>query len=493
MKKYLGIILAGLIIIFGGYYLFFIQGLGARTTSNLLMHPMNELDNEQTFNQPDITEKSPLPIPPLLEDKNPDPNKAEFHLVAQNATKEFITGVETETMGYNGDYLGPVIRVRNGEEVSVQVENNLEDETTTIHWHGLEVSGDEDGGPHSGIQSGESWTPEFKIEQLAATLWYHPHPEKNTGKQVYQGLAGLFLIEDEVSDSLDIPKDYGVNDIPLIMQDKKFNEHGSFQYNLGMHDVMNGLQGDTMLVNGAIDPYLEVPKGMVRLRLLNGSNASVYELYFSDNQPFYQIASDGGFLEKPVEMNKLMLGPAERAEILVDFSSMKDGDTIQLSNQGLEIMEFIVNDESESNYAIPDRLTTIDKIDPNEAVRTREFVFQGMGHMVNINGKQMDMNRIDEFVELHETEIWEVSNDSGMGMMRGTVHPFHAHGVQFQIIERNGNPPPPNEMGWKDTFLVYPGEKVKAIATFNYSGVFMYHCHILEHEDAGMMGQFKVE
>jgi len=157
---------------------------------------MNELDNEQTFNQPDITEKSPLPIPPLLEDKNPDPNKAEFHLVAQNATKEFITGVETETMGYNGDYLGPVIRVRNGEEVSVQVENNLEDETTTIHWHGLEVSGDEDGGPHSGIQSGESWTPEFKIEQLAATLWYHPHPEKNTGKQVYQGLAGLFGIED---------------------------------------------------------------------------------------------------------------------------------------------------------------------------------------------------------------------------------------------------------------------------------------------------------
>src|SRR5699024_10368790 len=167
--------------------------------------------------------------------------------------------------------------------------------------------------------------------------------------------------------------------------------------------------------------------------------------------------------------------------------------TIQLSNKGSEFMKFVVNGESESNYAIPEQLTTIEKIDPDEAVRTKEFVFQGMGPMVNINGKQMDINRIEEFVDIHETEIWEVSNESGMGMMGGTVHPFHAHGVQFQIIDRDGNPPPLNETGWKDTFIVYPGEKVRAIATFNHSGVFMYHCHILEHEDAGMMGQFKVE
>jgi len=490
MKKYLGISLAGLVIIFGGYYLFFIQGSGI---SGFPIHPINESDNGNSFNKTDIVGNSSLPIPPLLEDKNPDPDKAEFHITAQNATKEFISGVETETMGYNGNYLGPVIRVRNGEDVSVQVENNLEDEITTIHWHGLEVDGDADGGPHSGIQPGESWTPEFTIDQPAATLWYHPHPEKNTGRQVYKGLAGLFFIEDEVSDSLGIPKDYGVNDVPLIIQDKQFNENGSFQYELGMHDVMNGLQGGTMLVNGAVDPYLEVPKGMMRLRLLNGSNASVYELHFSNNQTFYQIASDGGFLENPIEMDELILGPAERAEILVDFSNFKDGDTIQLSNKGSEFMKFVVNGESESNYAIPEQLTTIEKIDPDEAVRTREFVFQGMGPMVNINGKQMDMNRIDEFVDIHETEIWEVSNESGMGMMGGTVHPFHAHGVQFQIIDRDGNPPPLNETGWKDTFIVYPGEKVRAIATFNHSGVFMYHCHILEHEDAGMMGQFKVE
>ncbi|MEN1970585.1 multicopper oxidase domain-containing protein [Lentibacillus sp. N15] len=178
MKKYLGISLAGLVIIFGGYYLFFIQGSGI---SGFPIHPINESDNGNSFNKTDIVGNSSLPIPPLLEDKNPDPDKAEFHITAQNATKEFISGVETETMGYNGNYLGPVIRVRNGEDVSVQVENNLEDEITTIHWHGLEVDGDADGGPHSGIQPGESWTPEFTIDQPAATLWYHPHPEKKPG------------------------------------------------------------------------------------------------------------------------------------------------------------------------------------------------------------------------------------------------------------------------------------------------------------------------
>lgn len=452
---------------------------------------MNQ-QSDKLDNQSVVTEESPLPIPPLLNDHSNDPNRTEYHLNAQNSTKEFISGKKTKTMGYNGDYLGPVIRVRIGEEVSVKIQNDLEDDITTIHWHGLEVDGDKDGGPHSGIQPGESWTPEFKIEQPAATLWFHPHPEQQTGRQVYNGLAGLFFIEDEVSDWLDIPKDYGTNDVPLIIQDKRFNADGSFKYELGMHDVMRGLQGDTVLVNGTINPFLEVPKGMMRLRLLNGSNASVYELNLSNNQIFHQIASDGGFLEKPIEMNQLVLGPAERAEILVDFSDLKKGETVQLINQRLDFMKFIVKGEGSKEYTVPSNLTSIKKIDPDHAVKTREFVFQGMGPSVNINGKQMKMDRIDEVVKLNDTEIWEVSNESGMGMMGGTVHPFHAHGVQFQILDRDGNPPPANQTGWKDTFLVYPGEKVRAIATFKHSGVFMYHCHILEHEDAGMMGQFKV-
>src|SRR5699024_2893887 len=396
-----------------------------------MKQPSDKADN-QTID----TEEKALPIPPLLKDHDSDPNKAEFHLTAQNATKEFVPGKKTETMGYNGNYLGPVIRVRKGQEVSVKVKNKLDD-MTTIHWHGLEVDGDEDGGPHSGIQPGESWSPKFKIEQPAATLWYHPHPEQETGKQVYKGLAGLFLIEDEVSERLDIPKEYGVDDVPLVLQDKRFNSDGSFDYDLGMRDVMNGLQRDTMLVNRDINACLEVPRGMMRLRLLHGSNASVYELSFSNNQSFYQIASDGGFLEEPVKMNKIVLGPAERAEIIVDFSELKKEETVQLDNKGSEFMKFKAKDESPKDDTIPAKLTTIEKMDPDQAVKTRKFVFEGMGPMVNINGKQFDADRIDEELKMNDTEIWEISNSSGMGMMGGMMHPFHMHGVQFQVLDRD--------------------------------------------------------
>jgi len=489
MKKNFDILIAGVVIILGVFFLFFghVRDMPGQLPNISMNQPSDKADN-QTIE----TEESPLPIPPLLEDHNPDPNKAEFHLTAQNATKEFVPGKKTETMGYNGDYLGPVIRVRKGEEVTVKVKNELDD-ITTIHWHGLAVDGDEDGGPHSGIQPGETWSPQIKIDQPAATVWYHPHPEQQTGKQVYKGLAGLFLIEDEVSDDLDIPKEYGVDDIPLVIQNKRFNSDGSFDYDLGMRDVMNGLQGNTMLVNGAVNPFLEVSRGMVRLRLLNGSNASVYELNFSNNQSFHQIASDGGFLEEPAKMDKIVLGPAERAEILIDFSKLKKDETVQLENNGSEFMTFKAKGESLENYTIPSNLTSIEKIDPDQTVKTRDFVFEGMGPMVNINGKQFDIDRIDEELKINDTEIWEVSNESGMGMMGGMVHPFHAHGVQFQVLDRDGASPPAGETGWKDTVLVNPEEKVRLIATFKHPGDFMYHCHILEHEDAGMMGQFKVE
>ncbi|MGE7270172.1 multicopper oxidase family protein [Brevibacillus panacihumi] len=440
------------------------------------------------------SDQTPLPIPPLLENKSSMPNVAEFHLTVQMSKKEFIKGKETNTLGYNGDYLGPVIRVKNGEEVSIKVKNNLNEETT-VHWHGLQVNGENDGGPHNLIKSGESWNTRFTINQPAATLWYHPHGLHKTGEQVYKGLAGLFYIDDEVSDSLNIPKDYGVNDVPLVIQDKRLDSSGKIEYNLGMHDVMMGLQGETILVNGAINPYLEVPSGKMRFRLLNGSNARIYEFLFSNNQKFIQIASDGGLLEKPVEMTKLVLSPAERAEIIVDFSEYKKGDVVELTNQGTGLMKFVVNEEKQKTYNIPDRLAQIERIDPSKSVNTRKFVFQGMGPMVNINGRQMDMDRIDEEVNLNATEIWEISNPTTgmMGMMGGMAHPFHAHGVQFQLLDRNGVQPPKNERGWKDTILVQPGETVRVIATFKYQGIFMYHCHILEHEDTGMMGQFRVK
>ncbi|GAA0330709.1 multicopper oxidase domain-containing protein [Bacillus carboniphilus] len=438
--------------------------------------------------------QKPLPIPALLGDQDPSPNKAEFFLTAQQSTKEFIEGKMTPTYGYNGDFLGPVIRVKRGNDVTVHVENKLQ-EQTTVHWHGLEVDGEFDGGPHTAINEGDIWSPNFKIDQPAATLWFHPHLLHETGEQVYKGLAGLFYIEDDVSEKLPLPNEYGVNDIPLIIQDRKFTSDGEMNYDLGMHDVMMGLQGTAILVNGAINPFLEVPKGKVRLRILNGSNARVYNFHLSTQDDFWQIASDGGLLEKPVQLNNVVLGAAERAEIIVDFSEYDQGDTLFLNEENNNLLEFRINGE-ENNFDIPNQLTDIERISPDSATNTRKFVFQGMGLMVNINGKQMDIDRIDEKLLKNTTEIWEVSNDSGMGMMGmdggGMAHPFHAHGVQFQILDRNGQEPPENERGWKDTFLVYPNETVRAIATFDHEGIFMYHCHILEHEDAGMMGQFQV-
>lgn len=438
--------------------------------------------------------EKPLPIPPILEDENPDPDKAEFTLVAQQGSKEFLEGKPTDTFGYNGDYLGPVIRVKKGDDVSVKVTNEL-DEATTLHWHGLEVDGEDDGGPHSGIQPGTTWNPEFTIDQHAATLWYHPHLLHKTGEHVYKGLAGLFLIDDEDSKKLDLPDEYGVNDIPLIVQDKQLDENGQFEYDLSMHDVMMGLQGDTIMVNGAINPYVEVPKGKVRFRLLNGSNARIYQFALSNGQDFYQIGTDGGLLEEPVKLNSLVLSSAERAELIVDFSEYDEGESVELMDQGLPFMKFVVTGEEKGPEEIPSQLVEIPDVDESTAARTREFVMSGMGRNVTINGKQMDMDRIDEQLKLHDTEIWEISNE-GMGMMgnnMGMAHPFHGHGTQFLILDRDGNPPPANERGWKDTILVEPGEKVRAIATFDHKGLFMYHCHILEHEDAGMMGQFNVE
>jgi len=435
-----------------------------------------------------------LPIPPILKDENQDPGKAEFTLVAQKGSMEFIEGKPTDTFGYNGDYLGPVIRVKTGDDVSIKVKNEI-DEATTVHWHGLEVDGDQDGGPHSGIQPGTTWNPQFKIEQNAATLWYHPHLLHETGEHVYKGLAGLFIIDDEDSENLDLPNEYGVNDIPLIVQDKQLDENGQFTYDLSMHDVMMGLQGDTIMVNGAINPYVEVPKGKVRFRLLNGSNARIYQFQLSNKQEFYQIGTDGGLLEKPVEMDKLILSSAERAELIVDFSEYEEGEIVELTDKGTPFMKFIITGKEKGPNKVPSKLVDIPDPDETMAARTRKFVMSGMGRNVSINGKQMDMDRIDEQLKLHDTEIWEISNE-GMGMMgnnMGMAHPFHGHGTQFQILDRDGNPPPPNERGWKDTILVAPGEKVRAIATFDHQGLFMYHCHILEHEDAGMMGQFNVE
>jgi FtsP/CotA-like multicopper oxidase with cupredoxin domain len=450
----------------------------------------------------------PLPVPPLLENLSSDPDKARFALTVQRGSRSFFSGEATPTMGYNGDFLGPTIRVRNGQQFNIDVENTL-NERTTVHWHGLHVPAQWDGGPRQIIPAKSHWKPEFTIKQQAATLWYHPHAMGLTGEQVYNGLAGLFIIEDEVSENLDIPKTYGEDDFPLIIQDRRFFNDGRFAYAQSMMDVMHGVIGNHLLVNGVEKPTLDVPRGKVRFRVLNGSNSSIYRVHFADNRPFFQIATDGGFLEKPVTLNSLLLSAGERAEIVVDFANDNLASTIslqvdQLPGRRFEAMQFHIARPAKNTISLPQTLTSIDWLKEADAVGTRSFVMEtmsrgrgrmGMGMMgggrLTINGRNMDLNRIDERVKLGTTEIWEIRNSSGM-MMR-LPHSMHLHDVQFQILDRNGRAPEPQERGRKDTVLVMPGDVVRIITRFeDYTGIYMYHCHLLEHEDNGMMGQFEV-
>lgn len=443
-----------------------------------------------------VLKDNKLVIPQILENKSTTPNKAEFDLVVGYGEKEFIKGYVANTLGYNGDYLGPVIRVNKGDEVVINVNNQLK-ESTTVHWHGLKVDAIMDGGPHQVILSKTTWKPNFTIEQPAATLWYHPHLMHKTGKQVYKGLAGMFIIDDEYSQSLNIPKDYGVNDIPIIVQDKSFTSKGQIPYNLNMQNLMNGFMGDTVVINGTINPQLEVKNEVIRLRVLNGSNARTYNFNFSDNNTFYQIASDGGFLESSVEMSNVTLAPAERAEILLDLSTYKVGDILALKDGNLNLMTIKISKESFKEVSIPTTLVSIENYDINNVVNKRKFVMSGMGPMVNINGRQMDLNYINEQVKINNLEEWTIINNSSqMGMMgrnNSTPHLFHINGAQFRVIQRNNQMPPLNEQGWKDTVMLNRDEEVKILIKFSKKGLFMYHCHILEHEDSGMMGQLLVE
>jgi FtsP/CotA-like multicopper oxidase with cupredoxin domain len=427
-----------------------------------------------------------LKIPAVLHDYDPSPESALFEIVVEKGKTSFIDGKEADTLGYNGTYLGPVIRLRRGEQVEMNVANELS-EATTVHWHGLIVDGEDDGGPHNGIQPGERWAPVFIVDQSAATLWYHPHLMGNTSDQVYFGLAGLIYIDDEVSDSLGLPAEYGVDDIPLIVQDRSFNSDGSLDYRVNMMGV---IPGDTLLVNGGIAPFYEVTAERLRMRILNGSNSENFTFAFSDGSSFHMIASDGGLLEEPYETDEVTLAPGERAEIVADFKS-KGGKTLQLMAGNRNILELRVGSDLKNNGAVPERLVEIEEPEAQNGLNVRRFELQSMGISGTINGKSFDMDRIDEELRLNESEVWVIRNP--VGMMQSGGHPFHVHGVQFRILSRDGRDPGPEEGGYKDTVFVNAGEEVRILIRFRKIGVFMYHCHILEHEDNGMMGQILVE
>lgn len=437
---------------------------------------------------PSTEQSNKLVLPPILEGNLTPEDGTSYTITAQNGNTQLKEGEPTPTYGYNGSVLGPIIRIRSGEKVEIKTENEL-DTATSFHWHGLKVPSNVDGGPHTPIPTGGTADLKFMVKQEAATLWFHPHPIGEAGEQVYQGLAGLIYIEDENSDSLALPKEIGINDFPLIVQDRSFGSNNQLDYTQSYGP--DGTYGDTLMMNGTINPYLDVMNEKIRLRVLNGSNARNYQFHLSNSSTFYQIASDGGFLNEPVPMESLQLVPGERAEIILDLSDYKVGEKIQLMEANIVVLTINVTEKtSKKSPPLPKTLNNIPKAE-DSTTPDKVMTFSGMGNMVAIDGKQFDMDRIDLRAKVGEKEVWEIKNIRDM--MGGMIHPFHLHGVQFKVLSRNGNPPPANEQGWKDTIALYPDDSVRIEVTFPEKGSFMYHCHILEHEDNGMMGQVLVE
>ncbi len=429
-----------------------------------------------------------------------------FDLTVANSTYAFSNGNTSNTMGVNGDILGPTLIFNKGDSVFLNVINDLP-EATTMHWHGMHVAPENDGGPHSFIPAKTTWTPAFEVLDQATTFWYHPHLHENTERQVTKGLAGLIIVKDEEEAALNLPRTYGTDDFPLIVQDRRFGTDG---------EIIVVPMADEVMVNATFNPYLEVPAQVVRFRILNGSTMRVYSFGFNDNRMFHQIGTDGGLLPAPVELNRVQLAPGERAEILVDFSNQTDeavkllsygselccgipgsqfgpGQNNPLNGIDFEVLEFRVQSVNENPVStIPTTLVEHTPWTEETANRTRIKTFENpvAGGNFTINGTPFDMSVINDTVIVEDVEIWELTNNS-FG-----AHPFHIHDIQFYILDRNGVPPPLNERGLKDVVLVKPNETVRFITKFtdfiNDEVPYMYHCHILRHEDKGMMGQFLV-
>ena len=459
-----------------------------------------------------------LPVPSMLEGTLIDGVRV-FSLTLQPGSVEWVPGSPTATYGVNGPLLGPTLHLRVGESVRIEVTNSLA-ESSTLHWHGMELPARSDGGPYQPIAPGATWKSEFDVIQRPMMAWYHPHQMHHTARQVYMGMAGLIYVTDP-SANVDLPSTYGVDDMPLVIQDRRFFADGTHPYSpggsLAMRDRMAGLKGDIMLVNGAIEPNYPVLQGLVRLRILNGSNARNYNLGFSDNRTFQHVGSDGGLFDAPIEVDRVLLGPAERADILVDFSGDATGDTLamqsfsgevfdtlfsgnmganladELDNATFNIMTFVVGDAPSEVIVPPTSFTPLERLSEADAVRTRPIkLSMEMGGLFINDERMLDMNSVPAAINYNiangDVEIWEVSNTSGM------AHPLHLHNRHFQLLDIDGQPPPAQLAGWKDTVLVNPGQTLRLIVSFQ--GVsdiefpYMFHCHILEHEDAGMMGQF---
>ncbi len=458
---------------------------------------------------------------------------------------EVLSGPSETVQPLPDTYLGPILRLRKGQRVRIHFTNDIPDETI-VHWHGMHVPAEMDGHPRFVIGRGETYTYEFDVLNRAGTYWYHPHPHGRTGPQVYMGMAGLLLVTDDEEEALRLPS--GEFDIPLVLQDRVVDPRGQFVYlPNGPMDRMMGFLGDTILVNGRPNYTLNVATRPYRLRILNGSNSRIYKLGWSDNTPLTVIGTDGGLLERPLRKPYVVLGPGERVELWVDFGRYTVGTRLTLQslpfiapggamggmmgggmmgggmgNRGttpfplpqgapFPVLTVHVTRESRDKMALPERLATLESLPFGDAVNAstpRRFTLS-MTPMVGwtLNGRTFGMTDVaeDEVVRLNTVEVWEfINSGGGMGMGMGALpHPMHVHGEPFQVLRREVDPAFRAawesvkdgyiDVGWKDTVLVMPGERVQILRRFaDYPGLFLYHCHNLEHEDMGMMRNYEI-
>ncbi|MEH1168726.1 multicopper oxidase domain-containing protein [Micromonospora sp. CPCC 205539] len=446
----------------------------------------------------ELTFRNRLGIPPLLSPSVAADGVRRFRLTLAEGRTELLPGTTTRTWGANGPILGPTLRARRGDRVAVDVRNDLP-ETTSLHWHGMHLPARMDGGPHQPIEPGATWRPSWTIEQPAATLWYHPHLHRSTAAHVYRGVAGLFLVNDDPA--VRLPEEYGVDDIPLIVQDRKIADDGTLdESDLAFGGLtITGLLGDKILVNGTYDPYVEVVTERIRLRLLNGCNARILYVGFTDDRRFSLVATDAGLLRTPQPLRRLLLSPGERAEVVVEF---RGGEAVVLrsfpaplgtnpiyarlagGSDTLDLLKMTAATVLRPSAPVPAELTPV--APAPTATRAPPFRLE-MGDFL-LNGATMDAARIDRVVRAGSVEVWVIVNGQAI------PHNFHVHGASFHVLDVDGAPPAVELRGAKDTVYVPPGSAVRlAVRFLDHSDArspYMFHCHVLAHEDAGMMGQF---
>jgi spore coat protein A, manganese oxidase len=468
----------------------------------------------------------PLPVPEPLTD-------ADITLTAAETDVQVLPGAPTRMWTYNGSFPGPLIRRPAGEETRITLVNDLPEAagSLTLHHHGNHNAAEHDGQPDGAdyvVEPGAQRTYVYELTEdgapaRARTQWYHDHSHFRTGRNVWRGLAGMFIVDDPAEDALGLPA--GEHDIPLLVADRRFDADNQLTDPFtapARPDTPTGaghgagwppfdeVIGDRMLVNGAPEPYLEVEARRYRFRILNASNFRPINVALSTGQQLTQIATEGGLLPAPVRRDAILLGPAERAEVVVDFAGLRGNVTLQsvpvsgstrpaTAPAVAPIMQFrITGPPAEPDTSrVPSTLSTLpDWVAEASTTPDRAWTF-GLnpsadedGHSSwTINGRTFDHTRVDARPEVGDVETWLLANTTPIA----TSHYIHLHHSDWVLLSRNGQPPAPHEAGMKETFRLDPGEFVLVARRFNdHTGPFMLHCHMLEHEDHGMMATFEV-